>query len=136
MIINFGSLKSLQGIILILIIAIIIVTVFSAYINSQESANDKKRITDITKIQEALKVAFDVNGFYPGTMNDKAKGIETFLDFWPSAPKPHANCNAADNKYTYSDRSNGSDYSLTFCLEKKYQSLSAGRHTANSGGIQ
>jgi type II secretory pathway pseudopilin PulG len=136
MTINFRALKSLQGIILILIIALVAITVFSAYINSIGSANDKKRVTDIAKIQEALKVDYNVNGYYPSAQDSKPKGIDTYLDFWPTAPAPNGTCTVKENTYVYSDESNWTDYSLTFCLGKKYENLNAGPHTASIKGIK
>jgi hypothetical protein len=136
MTINFSALKSLQGIILLVIIAIFGMTILVALVNSQALANDRKRISDVVKIQAGLKVDFDVNGFYPGVTNGQPKGVETYLDFWPTAPKANGGCTAQENSYTYSDRSYGEDYSLTFCLAKNYQNLAAGIHTATSKGIQ
>jgi len=136
MTINLRPPKSLQGIILIVIIALIGITVLSAFINSKTPINDQKRVTDINKIREALKVDFNVNGFYPESMNGKPKGIETYLDFWPTAPKPDGGCNPSQNNYTYSQRSNGSDYAVDFCLGKSQNNLAAGLHTATSEGIK
>jgi len=127
---------SLQGMILVVIIALILITVFFAYINSGATANDQRRLSDINKIQEALKVSFGINGFYPDSSNNQPRGITSILDFWPTSPKANGGCTAAENTYTYAQRSNGSDYVLNFCLGSKQGNLPAGVHTATSKGIE
>ena len=132
---NFRFFTTISGIILVLILVIIGITVFSAYLGAQSYAKDQKRITDITQIQAALKVYFDENGFYPSTQNGEPKNLETYLSFWPTSPNANGSCSKDQNTYVYSQRTN-SDYALTFCLGNKFGNYSAGVHTATSKGIQ
>ena len=134
--INLSFFRTLQGIILIVIIALVAITSLFAFINSTAAANDRKRLTDVEKMQEGLKVYFNVYGYYPSTQNSKPVGMESYLDFWPSAPKANGKCTDAQNRYVYLQKQNGLDYYLTFCLGANYKNYAAGTHTMTSGGIQ
>ncbi|HEX9503791.1 MAG TPA: hypothetical protein VF974_05755 [Patescibacteria group bacterium] len=135
MTIKFRIFNNLQGIILILIIAIVVLVLLFAYVNARISANDQKRLADIGQIQAALKVYFDENGFYPASNKGLPKDIETYLNFWPTAPSKNGKCSDEKNTYTYVLRP-GMDYWVSFCLGRDYNNLSAGTHRASSKGIE
>jgi type II secretory pathway pseudopilin PulG len=128
----FGN---LQVVILILIITILVMVVSLAYFNAQTAANDQKRLADIDQIQKALKFYYDENGFYPANDKGIPKDIETYLNFWPTAPSASRNCTKDQNNYTYTQRP-GTDYWVTFCLGSNQEGLRPGVHRASSKGIE
>jgi hypothetical protein len=78
-------------------------------------------IKDVEKISEALKIYYDVNGYYPTASNSIPKGIEAYLDFYPAGET----CS-----YNYERKTSGTDYELTFCLGNSE------RHILTSQGIK
>ncbi len=54
----------------------------------------------------------------------------------PTAPTPvDGTCIAASNTYTYTQRTSGSSYTVSFCLGAQTGGLSAGTQCATPGGI-
>jgi type II secretory pathway pseudopilin PulG len=123
--------------ILIAIVALIAFGILFAYLSSASSARDLQRIKDISLMSEALKIYFEENGFYPdGSSTEIPSGIETYVDRWPAAPVADGACSNLSNRYLYTQKLNGSDYALTFCLGSKTEGLSPGIHTLNPKGIK
>ncbi len=91
-------------IIIILIFLIVAGVIGLAFVNAKDAAYDKKTIADIEKISEALKIYFDVNGYYPTSVNNVPNDIEKYLSFYPT----NDNCS-----YSYERKSSGDDYTLT-----------------------
>jgi type II secretory pathway pseudopilin PulG len=119
----------LQAIVLFLIVIIIVTTVGIAYGSAKSQAQDKQRLSDASKIAEALKLYFDINGFYPTSVDGLPKGIEAYLDFYPTPPNPNGVCTSVQT-YSYERKDSGTDYILHFCLGE------SGMHTVTSKGIQ
>ncbi len=132
---NFRSV-SLTVIIISVILGILVLTVFLAFLNGSVAANDQKRLNDVALIQQALKLYYDENGFYPVSSKGIPSSIENFLNFWPEAPKANGSCSDESNTYTYARKPSGTEYSLTFCLGRSRDGYAAGVHAANSKGIE
>jgi hypothetical protein len=102
----------------ITIIALILVgTVSLAFFNAKSEAYDGKTLADAKKIQEALKVYFEVNGYYPLSDNGRPGEIDQYLSFYPT----NDNC-----PYSYERRSSD-DYRIRYCLENGETSEVTGR---------
>jgi len=122
-----------QLIILILILILAASTVTFAFVNAASQALDQQVLLDVTVIREALRLDFEENGFYPNSSNGIPNGIETYLNFYPTAVLKGS---CQDSAYTYTQKLSGTDYNLNFCLGHDYNNFRAGNHTANSKAIQ
>ena len=128
---------SIQAIILVVIVVIAGTTFLSAFVSAGGSARDKKRLMDTTQMTAALKLFFQENGFYPQSQGlGFPRGLNDYLDYWPTAPQTESGCTDAQNSYNYSPKSAGADYLLTFCLGTSAGGLSAGAHAATAKGIE
>jgi type II secretory pathway pseudopilin PulG len=128
---------SIELLIFIVIVGLLVLTILLALFFAQSSARDKQRMRDVIAMQTALRVYFTENGFYPPGMGTQMpENITGYLDRWPLAPAASGSCTASQNRYVYSQKSSGLDYTLTFCLGQKTAGVSAGMHTLTSKGIQ
>ena len=127
---------SIQAIILILVAVITLSTVLLAFANAQVAARDEKRLKDIRQFRVALKLFYDENGYYPQSLGSgMPRGMNVYLDFWPTAPKAENGCTGTQNEYIYAQKFSGQDYILSFCLGEDSKDLVFGPHTARSSGI-
>lgn len=125
-----------------------------------KKSRDSRRVTDIRTIQTALELYFNDNGSYPSSSSGEPVSWDSppnqYLFQWPIAPTPpDGSCTTSQNNYYYTQLSNGSDYSLTYCLGDvavgqgniindgagglfggTVGDLSAGPHTASPRGIE
>jgi Tfp pilus assembly protein PilE len=124
--------------ILCAIIFILALVTLAAWGSAKKEARDAKRMTDISQINEALKIFNNENGFFPAQdSSSKPQGIESYLSFWPEAPLPSDGiCSKAQNSYYYGQVEAGSDFQLSFCLGQSTKGLAAGFHTINSKEIK
>ncbi len=123
--------------ILFVIIGLAIITVSWSYVTARVQARDEQRLIDIGLIQKALTIYFTENGFYPyAGIIDEPRGMDNYLQPWPTPPPSDGSCSAIQNRYVYAQKSNGSDYSLSFCLGRQTNGLSAGEHVLSLKGIQ
>jgi type II secretory pathway pseudopilin PulG len=126
-----------EALIFIVIVFLGLVVVLFAFLSAKSSARDQQRLADVGSIQQALQIYFTENGFYPNGANVAMPvGMDNYLDRWPQAPAADGRCSSAQNSYVYSQRSNGSDYVLTFCLGASTKGVASGPHFLNSKGIQ
>lgn len=112
-----------------------LLAVLLAFFSARTQAANNNRVADVNQIQAALKIYFDENGFYPAG-NGTPTRFEEYLDFWPTPPKPAGSCGQGTDTYNYTQRSLGSDYSLTFCLSSSSSGLRSGNYTLTSRGLQ
>lgn len=134
---DYKGFISVELSILIVIISLVLLVILGAYLSARVSARDEQRVVDVAAMQKALQAYFTENGFYPsGSSTLLPVGIGSYVDRWPTASSPDGNCTDLQNSYLYSQRSDGSDYSLSFCLGHKAKSISSGAHTLTSKGIQ
>jgi uncharacterized protein (TIGR02145 family) len=105
--------------------------------NARKSARDAKRIADVRQIQTALELYYNNTGSYPLTGeidNSIATGSNTYMAVTPTAPTPADGCSDEDNEYTYTS-SDGSSYTIEFCISSGIGELSGGLKVAIPGGI-
>ena len=125
----------IELLVVIAIIAIIATITVVALQNSRASARDAKRLADVKQMQTALELYFNDNGSYPTSVTSTiASGSNIYMTTLPIAPTPiDGSCTTTTNAYTYS--SNGSTYSITFCLGGRTSGLSSGDKIATRDGI-
>lgn len=107
--------------------------------NARARARDARRVADIKQIQTALELYFNAVNRYPATTEFNsgilATGGVTFMDPIPSAPIP-ADCASELNAYVYTDITNGSSYTLRYCLGNDTGGLEGRLSTATPATIQ
>ncbi len=125
----------IELLVVIAIIAIIATIAVVALQNSRASARDAKRLADVKQMQTALELYFNDNGSYPTSVTSTiASGSNVYMTLTPVAPTPiDGDCTTTTNAYTYS--SDGSTYSISFCLGNHNSGLNAGSKVATRDGI-
>lgn len=123
---------------LLVVIAIVgVLTAITVIVlqNARAKSRDAKRITDVKQIQTALELYFNDNGSYPTSITSTiATGGTVYMTTYPTAPIPaDGDCTEENNNYTYS--SDGSTYSISFCLGNPNSGLNAGEKIATRDGI-
>ena len=123
-----------------LLVVIAIIGVLSAITvvvlqNARSKSRDTKRIADVKQMQTALELYFNDNGSYPASVTSTiASGSSVYMTALPTAPTPiDGSCSTGTNAYTYS--SDGSTYSISFCLGNPNSGLSAGEKIATRDGF-
>ncbi len=126
---------------LLVVIAIIGILATLAVVslqNARARARDSKRIADVRQMQTALELYFNDWNAYPVTASlttQIASGSEVYMAVVPTVPTPaDGGCDTASNTYAY--LSDGTTYSITFCLGAQTGGLAAGVKTASPAGIQ
>ena len=125
----------IELLVVIAIIGILATLAVVALQNSRASARDAKRLADVKQMQTALELYFNDNGSYPTSLTSTiASGSNIYMTTLPIAPTPiDGSCTTTTNAYTYS--SNGSTYSITFCLGGRTSGLSSGDKIATRDGV-
>ena len=132
----------IELLVVIAIIGVLATLSVVALNNARAKSRDAKRVADVKQIQTALELYFNDMNRYPTTtefavgsiFSTSSNGTSTYMTKTPTAPTPaDGSCSNADNLYTYTS-SDGSSYSLTFCIGGKTGSLSAGINTASPNG--
>ena len=125
----------IELLVVIAIIAILATLAVVALQNSRASARDAKRLADVKQMQTALELYFNDNNSYPTSITSTiaTSGI-VYMTTIPTPPTPvDGDCTTENNNYTYS--SDGSTYSITFCLGKQTAGLSSGAKVLTRDGI-
>ncbi len=125
----------IELLVVIAIIAVLATLAVVALQNSRASARDAKRLADVKQMQTALELYFNDNNSYPTSVTSTiATSGVVYLTTLPVAPTPiDGSCTTTTNAYTYS--SNGSTYSITFCLGGRTSGLSSGDKIATRDGV-
>ena len=125
----------IELLVVIAIIGILSTLAVVALQNARSKARDSKRVADVKQIQTALELYFNDNGSYPTSITSTiaTSGI-VYMASMPTAPTPvDGSCDDATNAYTYT--SDGSTYSIAFCLGGGIANLSSGQKVATRDGI-
>lgn len=126
--------KNQQGFTLIeLLIVIAIVGLMSSIVmtvltTTREKARDTRRFADVKQMSTALELYQLQNGTYPisATETESIPGLApTYITSLPTSPSPAGSgCTDEQNKYLYT--SDGTTYSLKFCIGTAITGNSAG----------
>ena len=125
----------IELLVVIAIIGILSTLAVVAIQSARSKARDSKRIADVKQMQTALELYFNDNGSYPTSITSTiATAGVVYMTSVPSAPTPaDGSCNNTTNAYTYA--SNGSTYTINFCLGSQVAGLSAGKKILTRDGI-
>jgi len=129
----------IELLVVIAIIAILATISIISLSSVRLKARDVRRVADIKQVQSALELYFTYNNFYPTMITPGSSltdGIVTYIDRVPSNPSPSSDgdCSANQN-YIYTSSSDGTSYTLSFCLGNQISSLNSGEHIATPVGI-
>lgn len=144
----------IELLVVIAIIGLLASVVLLALNSARAKSRDAKRLADVRQLASAFELFFNDVSAYPsigysagaGTVFGNAdtsatspSGVKTqltpnYIGLIPTSPTPADNCTIAQNAYTY--WSNGTTYSLTFCLGAATGGYSAGVRTLTPAGIQ
>lgn len=125
----------IELLVVIAIIGILSTLAVVAIQSARSKARDSKRIADVKQMQTALELYFNDNGSYPTSITSTiATAGVVYMVSVPTAPTPaDGSCSTTTNAYTYS--SNGSTYTINFCLGGQVSGLSSGEKVLNRDGI-
>ena len=148
MIITYRKVKTaftlIELLVVIAVIGLIATLSVLALNNARVNARDSKRFSDIKQAQTALELFYNDAGRYPSAEEFNSGRLEyftagatsTYLAQVPSSPvQPDGDCSNLQNIYNYVPSTDGSTYTITFCVAKKNSDLPAGNLIAFPGGI-
>ncbi len=134
----------IELLVVIAIIGLLATISILALQNARAKSRDAKRVGDAKQIQTALELFFSDNNRYPtveewntGKIFSTTTGVtSTYMQIIPNAPTPaDGNCSNDENVIYYTPLSDGSSYTLSFCLGGNTGTLDAGPKCLTSGGI-
>lgn len=125
----------IELLVVVAIIGVLATLAVVALQNARKSARDAKRVADVKQMQVALELYFNDNGSYPTSVTSTiASSGQFYMASVPTAPTPaDGSCSTTTNAYTYS--SDGSTYTINFCLGGQISGLSSGRKVATRDGV-
>jgi type II secretion system protein G len=136
---------TLIELLVVIVIIGILATLATVTLGSARSkARDARRVSDVKQIQTAAELYYNDAQVYPGTVSVTAgaamlyNGV-TYMAKVPGNATPFdSTCPtaAADSTYIYTTQTNGSSYTLIYCLGGTTGSISSGTHVATPGSIQ
>ena len=88
----------------------------------------------------ALELYYNDAGGYPTTaavtpLGAISYGSTVYMAVVPSNPAPWNDGSCGSNNYAYSQLSNGTSYTITYCLGGSIGDLTAGTHRATPNGL-
>ena len=126
----------IELLILIIVLILSIAVFLLAFARARVEAHDQHRLSDVGQIQKALQVYFGENAIYPRSTSNQPADFKNYLDFWPAPPPADGKCTQDQNQYNYSQKAQGADYTVTFCLGARSGSFAPGFYIINSKGSQ
>ncbi len=128
----------IELLVVIAIIGILATIVSIAMSNARERSRDSKRVADMNQMSKTLELYYSDASRYPtGSGSNSANGAvlgsvqlsaygagnvqfyltPTYLGTIPTTPNPaDGSCSSAENDYVYYVNSEGTSYTLTFCI--------------------
>lgn len=142
----------IELLVVIAIIGLLASVVLLALNSARAKSRDAKRLADVRQIASAMELYFNDKSAYPtaaaaGVLSPTtAPGLSpSYIGLIPTAPTP-ADSNATNtclgtaaknsNNYWYEAASNGSTYTLTFCLGDNTGGYQSGPRSLTPAGIQ
>ena len=131
--------------VVISIIGFIASVILLGVANARQKARDAKRVADMRLVSTLLENYFNSNRLYPTQSSPALMSsvLSTPLGVaMGNAPYPAdtAACAAANGSFIWNDyvytSTNGTSYTITFCLGGDTGNYSAGTHTLSPNGIQ
>jgi prepilin-type N-terminal cleavage/methylation domain-containing protein len=131
----------IEVIVILAIIGIITAGSIVAYNEISSKSRDKKRVSDVLRIQQALELYHRDEGFYPETLSFGAPLIGStsdivYLTMIPQSPSRNdGSCLASTTPFVYTYTSSTDSYILQYCLGGKVAKIDAGLNCAYQNGI-
>ncbi|MEI7620396.1 MAG: FISUMP domain-containing protein [Candidatus Falkowbacteria bacterium] len=141
---NKSAFTLIELLVVIAIIGILATISVLALSNARAKSRDAKRAGDMKQVQTALELFFNDNNRYPtveewntGKIYSTSTGVtSTYMQIIPNAPTPaDGTCTDAKNTVGYTPSSDGSTYSISFCLGNTTGTLTPGPKCLTPGGI-
>jgi len=128
----------IELLVVIAIIGLLATMSVIALSGAREKARDSRRLSDIKQMQTALEMYYSSTSSYPISLGDTIEtSNNTYMADVPSNPEP-ANDSACDDLPTDQDyiyASDGSSYSIQYCIGNKSGEVEAGTHCATPAGL-
>ncbi|MFA6603416.1 MAG: type II secretion system protein [Patescibacteria group bacterium] len=156
----------IELLVVIAIIGLLSTLAVVALNSARQKSRDSKRVADTKQVQTALELYFaDLNGYPLPPTGESLLGTDTnmkaicsdnacaaagdcgfksvcagtdtvYMGLVPSAPTPQdGDCTVDNNPYVYAS-TDGTSYSIAFCLGNKVGGLGSGVRTADPTGIR
>ena len=134
----------IELLVVIAIIGLLATLAVVALNNARAKGRDAKRVADIKQVQTALELFFNDKGRYPTTAEFNAGsifststlGTSTYMAIIPAAANPpDGACTTGQNTFAYSASTDGTSYTIGYCVGNTIGSLAAGPKCATPSGI-
>ncbi|MEI7452145.1 MAG: fibrobacter succinogenes major paralogous domain-containing protein [Candidatus Falkowbacteria bacterium] len=142
------GLSLIEIIVVVAIIGILASVAVVALNNSRVKSRDAKRVADVKQIQTALQLFFANNQRYPSAQEFAQNSLvtasvvngqmvtTTYMAKIPTPPTVvDGNCSSTSGSYSYDVASNGSSYTISYCVAAPTGSIAAGVHCATPNGL-
>ena len=139
----------IELLVVIAIIGILATIAVVALQNARAKGRDARRVADVKQTQTALELFFNDKQRYPtaeefnsGSIfsTSSINGVEaktTYMAIIPTPPTPaDGGCSSADNNgYAYTPTSDGTSYTLAYCIGGVVGGMDSGRKCATPAGL-
>mgnify|MGYP006279651639 CR=1 FL=1 len=130
----------IELLVVIAIIGLLATMSVVALSSAREKARDSRRLSDVKQIQTALEMFYSTAGQYPASVTTGgsiATSGETFMAEVPSNPTPanDGSCSDLSSSADYQYDSDGTTYTIMYCLGNATNDISAGTNCATDAGI-
>ncbi|MEI7451598.1 MAG: LamG-like jellyroll fold domain-containing protein [Candidatus Falkowbacteria bacterium] len=142
---NKKAFTLIELLVVIAIIGILATIAVVALQNARAKARDARRVADVKQTQTALELFFNDKQRYPtaaefnsgSIYSTSSLGTTTYMAIIPTPPSPaDGSCTGFDNNtYAYSPTSDGTSYSIKYCLGGSVGGVVSGAHCATPAGI-
>lgn len=140
---NKKAFTLIELLVVIAIIGILATISVLALSNARSKSRDAKRVGDMKQVQTALELFFNDQGRYPTTeewsigkiYSTTSDATSTYMQIIPTAPIPADGTCGDKNTISYTPSSDGSSYSISFCLGNTTGTLAPGPKCLTPGGI-
>lgn len=141
---NKRAFTLIELLVVIAIIGLLATISVLALQNARAKSRDAKRVADMKQVSTALELFFNDNNRYPTVAewntgriySTTTNSTSTYMQVIPNAPTPaDGSCENGQNAINYIPSSDGSSYSIPFCLGGNTGTLASGPKCLTPGGI-
>ncbi|MEI7452566.1 MAG: type II secretion system protein [Candidatus Falkowbacteria bacterium] len=135
----------IELLVVIAIIGILATIAVVALQNARAKGRDVRRVADVKQVQTALELFFNDKQRYPtaaefttgAIFTTSTQGTTTYMAIIPTPPSPAdgACTNANNSAYSYLPTTDGTSYSISYCVGGPVSALTPGSHCATPAGI-